>query len=270
MYVPLKLDPAAPPPLRRAIQTSLEFGLQDVRTMLQLPKRKNGLHASCNYSALIVLCAVIAAASRMLYPRAGTDAEAFKDVLQAKYPWNEEPTGGMATTDAAEMLYTEFRCPLVHAAGLPIEPQGHGSSTVYKLATGGTVRKVKKYRGLSDRQLREIETSPKRPKMSQTFTYRRSENTKVVLVEGLYWGVRRMIVDLVADPAIRSAAMYLLTGKLVVPPSVVPHRGAGYGMHSVTEIYNGAPRLGDSFTSASEPEIDYFESTRPINRKDDP
>ena len=210
MYTPLSLHPETPPNLRQAINNSLELLLRDVRALLQLPKPERGFHAGGNYLAIIGLCSVIAASSRFLYPRKFGDGKAFKKLLSDRFPWDFEPSVGLRGEEAAEVLYKVFRNSLVHSAGLAIEQRGQGGNKTYVIKPPTLQPKVKKYNGLSDKTLRGYESSLERPGFSATLIRRESEQVMVVLVEGLYWGVRRMITDLVDDPEIRTASNTML------------------------------------------------------------
>jgi hypothetical protein len=85
-----------------------------------------------------------------------------------------------------------FRNPLTHDLGLDIEKKAKTPLIKLKrrVTKGGT-------RGLPEKDIEALEKTAARPTMSATVVVR--PDATVLLVEALYWGVRGMIEELVAD-----------------------------------------------------------------------
>ncbi|MCL5062845.1 MAG: hypothetical protein M0Z70_07790 [Nitrospiraceae bacterium] len=119
----------------------------------------------------------------------------FTGVLEDYYPWYLEPSGILPKKDAAEAIYNVFRNPLTHDLGLDVKQ--HSKGLVVKVKRLKTSTRGGKDRGLPEKTIESLEDGTTRPKMSATVTA--TPQKKVLLVEGLYWGIRVMIERLTAD-----------------------------------------------------------------------
>ena len=218
-YVDLALPPATPPEIAALVRDHIDPLLADVHAMLRLPKKSPpGLDAGCNLSALTILLNVVSGVSMEIHDptgkKFGKDEQRFKFVVRERFPWSQEPKTGTAIvgSDAANILYKAFRNPLTHNLGLIIDTNYAGD------------RKVAAKGPLSDRDIMRIEQSAARPQdwarpTLEAVPASGGETGKTrLVVKALYWCIRRMIHDVVAD---RVAA--------VSAPSVGSHRVAVYG-----------------------------------------
>jgi hypothetical protein len=146
--------------------------------------------------------AVIGGVSTTLYRHTGQVGDRFTGVLVDYFPWNKEPSSNVSPTDAADAIYSVFRNPITHDLGLDLKKKSAGLKVKVKRLKTVTIRGAD--RGLTERQIEALERSPIRPQMSATVTL--APHKKVLLVEWLYWGVRRMIENLTADPKRMHAA----------------------------------------------------------------
>lgn len=201
-YQELKLPTGTTLRLKEVVRKQLDPLLADVHSMLRLPIDDDiGLGAGCNLSAALVLLEVVGGVSVELYDNPSLNklderqqrGERFKQVLEHNFPWNDERDIPNAIIDrhAAELLYDAFRNPLAHHLGT---------------YDGPYIGNIKVAKGpLSDEQIEVIERSETRPKgwvkpTLATDSKTKAERTKTVLtVKCLYWGVRRMIWNLLEE-----------------------------------------------------------------------
>ncbi len=183
---------------------SLSFS--DVHSMLRLPIHNYRLSAGCNFAIAHVLMAVIGGVSTTLYRHTGKVGERFTGVLVDYFPWDLEPSGSVSPKDGADAIYEVFRNPLTHDLGLDLKKKSTGLKVKFKRLKTSTRKGTD--RGLTERQIESLERSQVRPTMSATVTL--ASDKKVLLIEGLYWGLRRMIERLTADQKRMSAAEQFL------------------------------------------------------------
>ena len=164
--------------------------------MLRLPLPSQGIVAGQNFAITQVLMAVISSASITLYNSKGESGDLFKGVVEEFFPWDEEPANSVPPKAAAGIIYDVFRNPLTHAGGLFVTWRDDQRFLVPKLYAV----KVKRGRiqdqqtGPTEEWIEALEVASSRPNMGPTLKV--DEVKKVLLVEGLYWCVRRMIQKL--------------------------------------------------------------------------
>jgi len=193
-YQPLNLDQRSPQNVRDLIK-HVDLSFSDVHSMLRLPITNYGITAGCNFAITHVLMSIISGVSTTLYKQKGLVGDRFKGVLKDYFPWSLEPKGILPANDAAEAIYNVFRNPLTHDLGLDVKQ--HSRGLMVKVERLKTSSNSGKDRGLTEKQIAVIERGKTRPKMSATVTA--TPQKKVLLVEGLYWGLRVMIEKLSAD-----------------------------------------------------------------------
>jgi hypothetical protein len=198
-YRNLKIDPGAPTTVRQLVKQLESHYLSDVHSMLRLPIPNYRILAGCNFAIAQVLLATIGGVSTTLYSHSGGKGKRFKDLLVDYYPWKHEPHSTVTPSQAAEIIYSVFRNPLTHDLGLDIEKKA--KTPLVKLKRRVTKNKT---RGLPEKEIEALEKTAARPNMSATVVVR--PDATVLLVEALYWGVRGMIEELVADKARMKAA----------------------------------------------------------------
>lgn len=205
-YQPLELDPSTPQKVLGLIKHIETLSFSDVHSMLRLPVTNYGITAGCNFAVTHVLMSVIGGVSTVLYKQSGKIGERFVGVLEDYYPWDLEPEGILPAKDAADAIYNVFRNPLTHDLGLYVQKKSKG--IVVKVKRLKTQSNRGRDRGLTEKQIESLEASQARPKMSATVTA--TSQKKVLLVEGLYWGIRRMIEGLSTDQKRMAAAKAFL------------------------------------------------------------
>lgn len=193
-YRGLKIDPSAPANVRKLVEKLESHYLSDVHSMLRLPIPNYRIMAGCNFAIAQVLMATVGGVSTTLYSHSGGKGKRFKNLLIDYYPLKLEPGRSVLPEKAADVIYSVFRNPLTHDLGLDIEKKAKTPSV--KLKRRATKHKTK---GLPEKEIEALEDSAKRPSMSPTVIIR--PDATILFVEALYWGVRRMIEDLVADKA---------------------------------------------------------------------
>ncbi len=189
--------PCVPYRVMHIINKAEEY-LEDVHTFLRLPLPNLGLSAGGNYSIALVLFGVIDGLSKTIHPiesqknpNSRKKDPQFVTLLEDYYPWDLEPPKDSVThRRACEDLYFCYRNELVHglASSAPADPAHHRAS----------IYKVEKFTALSEVEIENLEKAVERPHirgrlLSATVRYRASDDTMFILMEALYWGVRRMI-----------------------------------------------------------------------------
>lgn len=191
-YRCLNIDPSTPTTVRGLIKKLESHYLCDVHSMLRLPIPNYRVMAGCNFAAAQVLMSAIGGVSTTLYSHSGEKGKRFKDLLVRYYPWSLEPSNVVTPEQAADVIYSVFRNPLTHDLGLDIEKKAKTPSV--KIMRRATKNKT---RGLPEKEIEALENTAIRPNISSTVIVR--PDATVLFVEALYWGVRKMIEDLLAD-----------------------------------------------------------------------
>jgi len=209
-YVKLQIPPNTPSEIGSIVRGSFDMYFEDVHTMLQLPMPNTEASAGCNFPVALTLFAVVSAVSRVIYPLESPDGGGFKQLLGEKFPWDAEPPGGLRDGAAADYLYDEFRNPLAHTAGLAIRPAPAKAPHRYIFYSPATHRRVQKSRGPAELEVARIEASEVRPEgWPPTLALDSSDAPPMMefFLEGLYWGIRRMITNLCGDTTIMKDAV---------------------------------------------------------------
>ena len=211
-YIKLELPDLTPPQVRRFVEERIEpLYLSDVHAMFRLPLPQQEIHAGLNFSIAQILMAAISGISTTMYEHKGDPGELFKGLTERYFPWDQE-TLSVSTKGAAGIIYDVFRNPLAHAAGLSMDWRGNNRY----LVQSDSVEKVKrrlnenKTTGHTEEWLESLERSVARPEMGPTLVV--EPPRKVLMIEGLYWCVRRMICKLASDTErMARAAQFLKT-----------------------------------------------------------
>ncbi|MFZ3090455.1 MAG: hypothetical protein WA240_07520 [Nitrospirota bacterium] len=194
-YKSLVLDTSTPQKVRELIVHIEALSFSDVHSMLRLPVMNYHIAAGCNFAITHVLMSIIGGISTTLYKQQGQVGDRFIGLLKDYYPWDLEPKGILPAADAADAIYNVFRNPLTHDLGLDLKQKSKG--IVVKIKRLKTTSGGGRDRGLTEKQIEHLEVSQSRPTMSATVAA--TSQKKILLVEGLYWGTRRMIERLSAD-----------------------------------------------------------------------
>jgi hypothetical protein len=196
-YRRLQLNAATPAAVRHFLERTVEdLYFSDIHAMLRLPLSSQGIVAGQNFAITQVLMAVISSVSITLYNSKGESADLFKSVVEEFFPWDEEPSNNVSPKAAAGIIYDVFRNPLTHAGGLFVDWRDGQRFLVQKSYTVKVKRRqpYDKTTGLTEEWIEALEVASSRPEMGPTLKV--EEVKKVLLVEGLYWCVRRMIQKL--------------------------------------------------------------------------
>jgi len=199
-YRRLQLNAATPAAARHFIERTIEdLYFSDIHAMLRLPLPSQGIVAGQNFAITQVLMAVISSVSTTLYDRNGKSGDLFKSIVEELFPWDEEPSNNVPPIAAACIIYDVFRNPLTHAGGLFVDWRGDQRFLVQKSYAVEVTRlqTQNKTTGHTEEWIEALEVASSRPDMGPTLKVEGAK--KVLLVEGLYWCVRRMIQKLTDD-----------------------------------------------------------------------
>jgi hypothetical protein len=197
-YPELALRPA----LREMLQRQADMQFADLGVLLQLPRADADLHAGTNLTTTIVLCNIIAGASVLFY-ESSLDAvqgrrnnanplgsgQRFREVLDF-FPWEDPEV--VPRRIAVDALYKYARNPLAHSLGVGKAP------ALLPGLRGKNVMLAK--RPLPAAAVAEVlRGDAVQPLWFDMHIVSTDQSGYVISVEGLAWGVCRMIRSLFAD-----------------------------------------------------------------------
>ena len=213
-YQLLRLPETIPPRVKLLVRHAIEPQLRDIHSMFRLPIKEYGLEAGCNFAIAHNLLSLISGVSVMLYEQNGWSGELFRGFMDDVY-WKIDPPAGIEPADATDILYDEFRNPFAHVLGFAVDfdrdtQKRHVKRRGFRLV-------IKKYENLTEETLVLREVSIVRPKMSSTL--RVVGGTTTLLVDGLYWGLRRAVDQLLADRDRVQRAEHFLAAESVTDSS---------------------------------------------------
>ena len=210
-YARLTLNASTPAGVRKFIEGTIEdHYLSDVHAMLRLPLADKGIMAGQNFAITQVLLAVTSSVSVTLYDSKGESGDLFKETVEKFFPWDEEPSQ-VVPLKAAGIIYDVFRNPLTHAGGLFFDWRNDQRFLVQKSYSVKVNRWLTKNAtmGHTEEWIENLENSSVRPDIGPILKVEKDE--KVLLVEALYWSVRRMIQKLTDDKERMTKSERLLT-----------------------------------------------------------
>jgi len=199
-YARMTLNVSTPAVVRKFVEGSIEnLYFSDVHAMLRLPLADRGIIAGQNFAITQVLMAVTSSVSVTLYDSKGESGDLFKETVEKFFPWDEEPSKDVPPKAAAGIIYDVFRNPLTHAGGLFLDWRDDQRFLVQKSYSVKVKRWLTKdaTTGHTEQWIKNLESSRVRPEMGPILKVEKDK--KVLLVEGLYWSVRRMIQKLTDD-----------------------------------------------------------------------
>jgi hypothetical protein len=165
--------------------------------------RRNEIHF--DFMIAGTLLSLVSGVSALTYPKSWKSGKKFKTLLESHYPWNEEPLSGTRGHSGTKIIYDTFRNPLAHELGIKEGDTTVVFKRIYQPSPQGR-------RGYHLRELAAIEQSPTRPPWSATLTEK--PDKVVLLLDGLYWGCRRMIESVSRDQdAMQRAEAFLSAAK---------------------------------------------------------
>ena len=122
-YVPLTLSSSLLDSVNTVIRTGVEPLLEDVHWMLATPTGRSGAPGPPRQLqlpvALVLLATLEGVSAKLFQPEEKMKSgERFKECLNRYFPWDIDPPRGVCCEEAATILYSTFRNPLVHRLGL--------------------------------------------------------------------------------------------------------------------------------------------------------
>jgi hypothetical protein len=193
-YHPLTVQSEPTSEVTALIRRLEDHYFRDVHAMLRLPAPDIDVTAGCNFAIAQVLLAVVSGVSTTLYAQAGGSGARFKGLLAEFYPWDEEPGLDGDPREHARRIYALFRNPLTHDLGLDLERKRRTHQVVVKRLTTDTG-----LRGRSEAGVESLEQIARPSPLSPVL--RIDEGRVVLLVDAMYWGIRKLIVSLSGDRA---------------------------------------------------------------------
>ena len=184
-------------PVIREVVHRANIYLRDVYGMLQLTKRKSG--GEYDFSIVLVLLCVIDGIARDIYPTrvVRNQQKRFRKLICEKMYWGPQTNGWIDKAAAANLLYLEFRNPLVHELG---------QDRVSKARKQGFDEPVIGKWGPIEMRNRNIDRIDSLNRWSNNwptiYEVPYGRGTRVKLCNAaLYWSVKRMVIDLVSNKA---------------------------------------------------------------------
>lgn len=211
-YAAIDLPRSVPDAVRWFIADRVEPYLRDARYLLGAPADPGG--AQLDASIASILCGVLAGMGHVFYNEISSEGMAFR-AIATRYPLQDEPAN--AISDAAEFAH-ELDCirrnGLVQTLGFNFERDDRTGRFIlaevddrYVIARHPGVR-------VSDLQLAEMERMSGRPDgLAPTLLRLTSACASPTIrldVHALYWGVRRVLAALAADPSRAPIAVKVL------------------------------------------------------------
>ena len=202
-YRPIGRPTVQSPKVERLICKLERHYLMPAHAMLRLPVPNYRLLDPCHFALAHLLLAAIAGVSTTLYSRTGGNGYRFKQVLIDYYPFSFESGNTLSPQQAADTLWSVFRNPLAHDLGYDLETKAKTPEVkVFR------VLRKSKTRGLTEKEIEALEITSSRPTLEPTLSIR--SDATVLRIDALYWGVRQMLENLLADVSRVQAAERLL------------------------------------------------------------
>ncbi len=192
--------------LHKLVRKQIDWTVHDIRRLLLLHPDKRGGGGNCEIATAALLFNLIGGLSVLVFEaseeglrEARGRGRRFRAMLRGHYPWRADTT---APSTAIEILYDYARNQMAHSLGLGL---------------GTTLRPAPEYGyakpRLTPQQLAELETSEQRPAWARQTVYTVDLSRWGITTPGfgialptLYWGIRRMLESLLADPGHARAA----------------------------------------------------------------
>ncbi|MGH6893623.1 MAG: hypothetical protein ACREEP_15345 [Dongiaceae bacterium] len=226
-YAPLPIEESRWPQIARFIRGPLEsLYFRDVHDLLRLPQREAGLTGGCNFAIAHLLLSAVSGVSNVLYAAGTGDSgyqSAFSNMLVRFYPWDTEdeaPQNVAKKQALADVLWAEYRAPLVHPLGLWAGATPGGTRSALERGHLIRCRRIggTEGNGLSDSDLERLERSADWPFETFGETLQIRDDAAVLKLERFYWGVRQAVLRLVADWVLADQAEAVLARRLEPDP----------------------------------------------------
>jgi hypothetical protein len=158
-----------------SILSKISYQCADVRELM-IARRQDGA-----LSIATLLAVLTDSAGNLLQPGIKEPADRFKKFVNDNFPWDVDVPFGIASEDAADLLWEIARTPAVHRLGLQPDPPFE-------------VRYVMLFTPTDDR-LSQIETSPERPFSEPTIKF--DGRALTIQLESWYWALRQAVIKAV-------------------------------------------------------------------------
>jgi hypothetical protein len=181
-YQPIILPNEVPLNVRSVVEGGVDPMLREVHTMLSISIDEDGRPRQFQHSIANTLLAVISGVSSTLYAKDLRPGEQFVGVLVDHFPWTLDPPTGATPQEAVRILYDDGRNPIAHRVGM----HRKGSKPVeLGMVFGRTPEEID--------AMAVDPSGPSRPSIVVR------EDVVALWLGSLYWSVRRMIHNLLAD-----------------------------------------------------------------------
>lgn len=198
-YRPIALpaDIASFPQVKRLVWKLERHYYSPVRAILRLPLPHYRIEGQFSFSVASTLLAAIAGLSTTVFEQSGYNGDRFRKLVEAYYPFAQEPAGSPSAAETARLLWSVFRNSLAHDLGFDVEKKSRTKEI--KLVRAQTRSPSGRERGLTEAKIAALEDSSVRP--SPKPTVRDDPGEYVLSVDILYWGTRCLSERLLADRA---------------------------------------------------------------------
>jgi hypothetical protein len=201
-YTPVTNSQVADVFLRDEVFRRADWLLHDVYCMFTLPSGSDGT-AGGNWTIALALLCVVDGISRHVYPTRSLtpkQEQRFKRLINEKLQRGPINKGWYRKANAAAVLYTEFRNPLVHELAID-KPARARPSTYHESAVG-------KWGPVRIQDIKAIDALPAWNDDWPTLSVENYDGGKRLKLScaALYWTVKNMVNTLAADIAILNAA----------------------------------------------------------------
>lgn len=196
-YTPLPIPEHIGPLVRAVVQGALDPRLADVNALLHLPLP--GIEAGGNFTIADSLFGCIEGVSAVLYPRFGKSNKVFLECMCRHYGAEaNEPFGGLPTADVATDLLFKFRHPMQHCLGLALSPP-HKTQLIREPMFMDHELRVARVPVSSPEHIALLEQDGWPAFLRNPTLAFHADGAKVLCVEALYVGTRRLIRSVLAD-----------------------------------------------------------------------
>ena len=220
-YTPVAYSQVADAFLRDEVFRRADWFLHDVYCMFTLPAGSDDT-AGGNWTIALALLCVIDGISCHVYPTNSVvckQEQRFKCLIRHKLHWGPTTKGWYQKGNAAKVLYTELRNPLVHELAID-KPAPARPSTYHETAVGkwGSVQ-------TQDQDIKKIDALSAWNDDWPTLSVENHNGGKRLNLScaALYWAVKNMVNTLAADPAVLNAAV---ASRAAQPTAPSPSLGA--------------------------------------------
>ena len=172
------------PTIKYVCEKQVDMLFNDIRCLLKAPLP--GCSVGFNLTIATMILNLLSGFSRRFYRPSGnpTDSERFKNMITIFLPWDNS---GVDIDTCADVLYSAVRNPLIHELGI----KGDKKVVIYKSGK------------LSDAEIKELEDSLIKPswlpKIIIKMPYDKFTSEWMISVGALYWGVHRLLHNLLAN-----------------------------------------------------------------------